>query len=86
MSEKVAIPPELRGKLVSANGGPVPMCDDAGHVFAYSFTPAQLARLAPPAPADMWTDEEIARAIERSKSDTRPKRTMAEVLKLVEGA
>lgn len=84
MSEKVAIPAELRGKLVSANGGPVPMCDDAGNVFAYSLTPAQLARLTPN-PDDPWTPEVIARAIERSENDTRPKRTMAEVLKLVEG-
>lgn len=86
MSEKVAIPAELREKLVSANGGPVPMCDDAGNVFAYSLTPAQLPWLAPPAPADPWTPEEIARIAERLKDDTRPKRTMAEVLKLVEGA
>jgi hypothetical protein len=85
MSKKVTIPADLREELAGANGDPVVLCDDAGNVVGYAVTPGQLPWLAPPAPADPWTPEEIARAIERSKNDTRPKRTMAEVLKLVEG-
>ena len=76
---------------LSANGDPVPVCNPAGEVVGYYVSPdyvaqsdhhrevvnAMLDRLFPP--------EEIARIVERSKNDPRPRRSMDEVLRMVEG-
>jgi hypothetical protein len=59
-------------------------------VIGYYVSPAQLARSEADHRAVVaWLDRlfppaEIARIIERSKADTRPKRTMEDVLRLVE--
>jgi hypothetical protein len=91
MAEKVTIPAELRQKLAGANGDAVPLCDDAGNVVGYYLSPELMARREEERKVvsswldSLWTPEEIVRIVERSKYDSRPKRTMEEVLKLVEG-
>lgn len=88
MGEKVTVPAELRARLAAANGDAVPLCDDAGNVIGYYLSAAQVAareeyraaaRLGRP-----FSDEEITGIAERSRADTRPRRTMADVLRLVE--
>ena len=86
MGERVTIPADVRAKLAAATD-PVELCDDAGNVVGYALTPAQMAALdaRPPLPTGPWTDAEIQQIAARSRADTRPRRTMAEVMRLVEG-
>jgi hypothetical protein len=92
MSEKVKASSELQAKLAAANGDRIPLCDDAGNVIGYALTPAQMARCDEAHKAMMawldrvWPPEAIAKVKERLKDETRPKRTMSEVLRLVEGS
>jgi hypothetical protein len=91
MAEKVTIPADLREKLAGANGDAVPLCDETGNVVGYYLSPELMSRREEERKAvaawldRLWTPDEIARIVERSKKDSRPKRTMEEVLKLVEG-
>lgn len=92
MGETVLIPAELREKLAGANGNPVPLCDEVGNVVGYFLSPARMAKAEEEHRAvvawldGLWPPEEIARIKERLKDETRPKRTMAEALRLVEGS
>jgi len=91
MGEKVTVPAELRAKLATANGTRIPLCDESGNVIGYALTPTQMAKCDDEHKAvvesldSLWPADDIKRIIERSKNDQRPKRTMAEVMRLVEG-
>ncbi len=91
MSEKVAASAELLAKLATANGDRIPLCDESGNVIGYALTPTQMAKCDDEHKAvvawldSLWPAEDIARIMERSKNDARPKRTTEEVLRLVEG-
>ena len=83
----MTIPADVRARLAAATDR-VELCDEAGNVVAYALTPAQMAALdaRPPLPTVPWTDDEIRQIAERLRDPSRPKHTMAEVMRLVEGA
>ena len=87
MAEKVTIPAELREKLAGANGGAVPLCDEAGNVVGYYLTPEHLNKLGSKYRAlhEYWTDERIAQLEEERKNDPRPDVPHEEVMRWVEG-
>ena len=90
-SEKILATDALREKLAGANGDPIPLCGAAGNVVGFALTPARMVKAEQDHAAvvawlnEVFPPEEIARIVERSRNDTRPKRTTAEVLRLVEG-
>ena len=67
------------------------MLKPTGEVAGYYLTPTQLAKFESEHATvvswldKLWPPERIAKAIERSKQDTGPKRTMEDVFRLFEG-
>lgn len=78
-------------RLTAANGNPVPLFNPAGELIGYYLSPARMGKavrdeLAASGELDkLYPPEEVARIVERSKADTRPRRTMDEVIRLIEG-
>lgn len=87
----VTLDEKTSSQLVAANGHPVALCSPCGEVIGYYISPSRLAEAEREhreiiAELDrVWTPAAIARIAERSKNDPRPKRTMEEVLRMVEG-
>ena len=78
-------------QLTTANGHPIPLRNPAGEVVGYYLSPEQMAKAEEEHKAvvawldGLWSPEELARIKQRLQDKTRPKRTMADVLQLVEG-
>jgi hypothetical protein len=91
MAEKVTIPSELREKLAGANGDAVPLCDEAGDVVGYYLSPELMARREEERKAvvawldSLWSPDEIVRVKQGLQDTSRPRRSMEDVLKLIEG-
>lgn len=77
-------------KLTASNGHPVPLCAAGGEIIGYYLSPARFAETEREHRAiyddlhSRWPPEEIARIVERSKNDKRPKIPNEEVLRWIE--